>query len=151
MMSDTTIMLIPSDPYFVPDSEKQFTARKKLAEIAPDAEAFEIVLSESVQFFDCGSNFEKVFCPSCGMEIPATWWIERMNEDYKNGFQLNLYQPPCCKVATTLQNLVYDWAQCFGRFALVARNPNIGTLDETHHHELETLLGTKLIVIYQLL
>lgn len=148
-MSDTMIMLVPTDPYFVPDSEKQINAYKKFAEIAKDPEKLEIVVRESVQFFDCGSNFEKALCPSCGMKIPACWWQDRMGDDYENGFKLNLYQPPCCKVPTTLQNLVYDWAQCFGRFALVARNSNIGTLDETNRHELETILGTKLIVVYQ--
>jgi hypothetical protein len=56
---------------------------------------------------------------------------------------------PCCGVSNTLHELVYEWPQGFGRFALEAMNPNIGILEDEHKKELEELLGTKLRVIYQ--
>ena len=46
-------------------------------------------------------------------------------------------------------NLVYEWPQGFGRFALDAMNPNIGKLKAMDRMELEEILGTKLRVIYQ--
>jgi hypothetical protein len=48
-----------------------------------------------------------------------------------------------------LNDLDYEWPQGFGCFALDARNPRIGRLDETHKRELEGILGTRLRVIYQ--
>jgi hypothetical protein len=148
-MSDNWIALVPEDPFFVPAREKQSVARNRLAEIAPGADAVEVQVSDAVQFFDCGANFERILCPSCQSEIPIAWWQERMDEDYDQGFKLASYITPCCGLTSTLQGLVYEWPQTFGRFALDAMNPNIGMLDDKHKRELEEILGTKLIVIYQ--
>ena len=148
-MSDNWITLIPEDPMFVPDLAKQVRARSRFAEIAPDAGEIEIKTSETVAFFDCGSNFERVHCPSCRAEIAIEWWQDRMNEDYNDGFMLTKYATPCCNTPCTLNELAYEWPQGFGRFALDAMNPNIGTLDEGYKKELEDILGTVLRVIYQ--
>ena len=148
-MSDNWIELVPEDPHFVPAQEKQSVARNRLTEIAPDADVVEIKVSDAVQFFDCGANFERILCPSCGAEVPDTWWQERMDEDYEQGFKLGSYTTPCCGAISTLHGLIYEWPQTFGRFALSARNPNIGILDDKHKGELEEILGTKLIIVYQ--
>lgn len=153
-MSDDWIALIPVDPRFIPAPEKQLTARNRLEEIAPDAHEFTIRVSEAVQFFDCGANLDNITCAACGAELPFSWWEERMGDDYlddpsEKGFKLAHYRTPCCNTAFTLHELVYDLPQAFGRFALEVLNPNIGTLDESHRQELEEILGTKLIVVYQ--
>jgi hypothetical protein len=148
-LSDNWIALIPEDPHFVPEREKQTLARLRLAEIAPDAEEVTVVLSETIQFFDCGTNFESALCPSCGREVPLDWWQERMDEDHEEGFKLDRYSMPCCDAAHTLRELTYNWPQAFGRFALDAMNPNIGILKDEHRRELEEILGTRLIVVYQ--
>lgn len=148
-MSDNWIALVPEDPYFVPALEKQSVARNRLAEIAPDADVVEIKISDAVQFFDCGANFERILCPLCGSELPVAWWQERMDDDYEQGFKLASYTVPCCGETSTLHRLVYEWPQAFGRFALDAMNPNIGILDDKCKRELEEILGTKLIIVYQ--
>ena len=148
-MSNDWIALIPEDPYFIPDAAKQLTARIRLSEIAPDTDEFRITVSETVTFFDCAGNFERILCPSCRTEIPVRWWHDRMDDDYENGFKLDLYRTPCCNAATTLRELIYEWPQTFGRFALEARNPNIGLLENEQRREMEEILGTKLVVIYQ--
>ena len=148
-MSDNWIALIPEDPNFVPALEKQSRARKRFAEIAPDADEIKIKVSKRIEFFDCGANFERILCPSCRAEITMKWWQDRMKEDYDNGFKLVAYPTPCCNSYSTLHHLVYEWPQGFGRFALDAMNPNIGKLEETHRIEFEAILGTKLRVIYQ--
>ena len=148
-MSDSWIALIPEDPRFVPDPAKQLLARDRFAEIAPEADEIEIKLSDTVEFFDCGANFERVCCPSCGSEIPLAWWQDRMDEDYGEGFKLAAYATPCCGASCTLHELVYEWPQGFGRFALDAMNPNLGNLEDRYKREFEEILGTKLRVIYQ--
>lgn len=148
-MSDNWIALVPEDPRFVPDPAKQLRARDRFAEIAPEADEIEIKLSETVEFFDCGANFERIRCPSCASEIALPWWQHRMDEDYGEGFNLATYATPCCRASCTLHELVYEWPQGFGRFALDAMNPNLGKLEDKYKRELEEILGTKLRVIYQ--
>jgi len=149
-MSDNWIVLIPEDPQFIPDAASQRCARERFAEIAPEADEIEIELSDEVRFFDCGGNFERVGCPSCGAEIPLAWWQARMNEDYSGkGFRLAAYATPCCGAKLTLHELAYEWPEGFGRFALDAMNPRIGKLSKRHQRELEDILGTKLRVIYR--
>ena len=148
-MSDNWIALVPEGPQFVPDAAKQRRARERFAEIAPEADEIEIKVSENVVFFDCGGNFERICCPSCGTEIPVEWWQEHMDEDHDDGFKLAAYATPCCEKETTLNELVYEWPQAFGRFAIDAMNPNIGKLDDKYKREFEKILGTKLRVIYQ--
>jgi hypothetical protein len=148
-MSDNWIRLIPEDPRFVPDPAKRARARDRFAEIAPDAQEIEIKVSDRVEFFDCGGNFERVLCPACRAEITDPWWRDRMDEDYREGFRLESYPTPCCGFRCTLHDLTYEWQQGFGRFALDAMNPRIGRLDERLIEELEAILGTKLRVIYR--
>lgn len=148
-MSDHWIVLIPEDPWFVPDETKQRLARDSFAAIAPEADEIDTEVSTNVAFFDCGANFERIFCPSCGDEIAAAWWQERMAEDYAEGFTLSVYSTPCCNAKRTLHELVCDWPQGFGRFAIKAMNANIGVLDEAYKHEFEAILGTRLRVIYR--
>jgi hypothetical protein len=148
-MSDNWIALIPDDPRFIPDTTGQRRARDRFAEIAPQADEIEIKVSEKVEFFDCEANFERVCCPTCGTEVPVTWWRDRMEEDYGDGFKLATYSTPCCGAKHTLHELTYDWPQGFGRFAIEAMNANIGKLEDKYRQELEAILGTKLRVIYQ--
>jgi hypothetical protein len=148
-MSDNWIVLIPEDPKFIPTPANRAWARQRFAEIAPKAWEFEIKVFKTVQFFDCGNNLERILCPSCGAQIPMNWWQDRVSDDYSEGFKLAKYPTPCCKAAHTLHELVYEWPQGLGRFALSAMNPNIGELKDKHLEELEEILDTELRVIYK--
>lgn len=72
-----------------------------------------------------------------------------MDDDYENGFKLDHYRTPCCNAVKTLHELTYNWQQAFGRFALDAMNPDLGMLEDEHRRELEGILGTRLVVVYQ--
>lgn len=148
-MSDNWIIAIPEDPECIPDEPRQLQARDWISKLAPQADAVELRASQEIQFVHCGSNFERVVCPSCRSEVPIRWWQQQMDEDYDNGFTLRTHVTPCCGQPHTLADLVYEWPQGFSRFSLAARNPGIGTLDDVHQRELERILGTKLLVIYR--
>ena len=149
-MSDDWIALIPEDPHYIPDPERQKLAQRLFGELAPDAESVEAQTTQVVTFFHCGGNFERVLCPSCGVQAPIEWWQDRMCEDeLDEGFKLTKYVTPCCGSEHTLHELNYDWPQGFGRFALCAMNANIGRLDEPAIAEFERILGTKLRTIYK--
>lgn len=149
-MSDYRIALIPEDPRIVPDPARQRRARDRFGDIAPDAEAIEVKVSDKIQFFDCGENFDRICCPSCDAELPTHWWQDRMDADYVDGgFTLRQYSTPCCNVTHSLDQLIYEWPQGFARFAVDALNPNIGELSDRQKSEFEEILGTRLRVIYQ--
>ena len=148
-MSDSWIVLIPEDPHYVPESAAQVRAKTKLAELAPGADEVTAKVNDQVQFFDCGENFSRVFCPSCNAEISMEWWQAKMGEDWSDGFKLNKFAVPCCGNLHTLHELVYDWPQGFGLFSLEAMNPLIGELLPEPKAELEVILGTRLRLIYQ--
>lgn len=146
-MSDNWIVLVPEDPRFVPDPVHQQRARDRFAELAPEADEIEIKISENVAFFDCGTNLERICCPSCGAEIQVEWWQDRMDEDQDTGFKLAAYATPCCGKKATLNELVYDWPQGFGRFALDAMNPEFGKLEDKHKRDLENILVPHQVLI----
>jgi hypothetical protein len=148
-MSDSWILLIPEDPSVVPTQEQQLRACQRFGEIAPDADEINLIVSDTIEFFHCGVNSERVLCPSCGVEIPDAWWNERMNGDKQDGFTLSAYSTPCCGSQHTLHDLNYEWVQGFGRFALEVMNANIGKLDEERRQELEQILATRLRVVYR--
>lgn len=149
-MSDKWIVLIPEDPQHVPAKHEQTLGRDRFLELAPKAGEIEINVYEEVRFFDCGANFERVTCPSCRAEIPLDWWHERMDEDFnEGGFRLFSYLVPCCGHSHTLDDLLYEWPQGFGRFSLEAMNPSLGKLNRQSIEELEVVLGTKLRTIYR--
>ena len=72
-----------------------------------------------------------------------------MDEDFDDGFKLAAYTTPCCHAECRLHELIYEWPQGFGCFALEVRDPGIGKLEEKHLRELEEILGRKFRVIYQ--
>ena len=149
-MSDNWIVLISDDPLVIPAEAKQSLALEHFIKIAPVADKIEIIVSNEVKFFDCGSNFERVICPSCKTELPVDWWEDRMDEDYQDdGFMLRPYVVPCCESTYTLHNLNYEWSQGFGKFAIEAMNPNLGKLRSAVISEFESILNIPLRVIYQ--
>lgn len=148
-MSDHWIILIPEDPRFVPEADRQRRARDWFAEIAPRAERIEIRRSEKVVFFDCGANLDGIYCPVCRASVTLEWWQTCMDADHEGGFRLAKHPLPCCGTNATLHELNYDWPQGFGCFALEVMNPGIGKLNEKQQQELEAILGTKLRAVYR--
>lgn len=148
-MSDHTIILIPEDPRHVPDEERQRRAIAKFHEIAPNSDEIREILSDSVQFFDCGGNLEKIVCPACHKEIPIPWWQAQMDEEHGQAYPLVKQPSPCCGALRTLHELTYEWPQGFGRFGIEAMNPSVRQFDTTLKSEFENILGCPLRVIYR--
>jgi hypothetical protein len=146
-MSDNWITLIPEDPRFVPDTNAQRRARDRFTQIIRNADEVHAEASDDVRFYDCGANFERVLCPSCGSLVSDGWWQDRMSDDDDDGFKLDTYEMPCCRKRHTLHDLKYEWQQGFGRFSLIAMNPGIETVEDKEMNELEEILGTKLRTI----
>lgn len=150
-MSDNWILIVPKSPEHIPSPKNAQAALKFLKELAPGADEIEIVQSERVLFFDCGANLETISCPKCSAGIDFDWWGEAMSSDYdeSEGFRLSRFRLPCCSKYASLDTLVYEFHQAFGRFALSAMNPDLGLLSDEAIRSFETTLGCDVSVIYQ--
>ena len=67
------LILIPENPDHVPHWRVYARARERFYEIAPKADEINITITETLEFFDCGANFERILCPDCRVEIPLAW------------------------------------------------------------------------------
>ncbi len=165
-MSDNWIVLVPSDPAFLPSQPGQERRAALFRAMAPESDEIRTVTYEGIEFFDCGANFSSVSCPQCVVEISMSWWEKTMSKDHgqqrsivdkvfgrspkqAGGFRLQSYRLPCCGAKASLDALVYNWPQAFGRFGLSGMNCNIAKLTEAQVAILGEALGFKLIVIYE--
>lgn len=150
-MSDNWIVIVPKNPVHAPSPEKVEAALELLERLMPDTDAIDVVQKEHVQFFDCGTNLETISCPQCSTKLGFDWWGETMSSDFdeKTGFRLDAYSVPCCSKPLALSELVYQFHQAFGCFALSAMNPNIGKLSDMAVAEIEAVLGCHVSVIYR--
>ena len=149
-MSDSFIRIIPVEPTFVPTKRAQKAAAAVLRAAAPKADEVSSEADEQITFRDAGGNFDRVGCPACRKEIAVETWQEWMDAAYSDagGFRLAPLITPCCKRATTLNDLDYDMPQGFSRYELRAMNID-KELPSTVLKKLEGVLGCKLRVIHQ--
>ena len=146
-MSDNFLLLIPSAPDFVPSETAQAAALKRLKSFLPKADEVTCDSSDEVQFIDAGVNFERISCPACRRPLAMRWWQDAMDAAGEKAFRDLGITLPCCGKPSTLNDLVYFWAQGFARFSLEALNPGQRDLRADQIRELETILGCSLRVI----
>ena len=148
-MSDNWLALIPRDHTYLPDSQKIRQAEVVFASLTPEAHERKTYNSEEVRFFDSGSFFDKVICPVCKEEIEIEWWQDRMGDEFDSGCLLKPVIMPCCKAEKSLNELIYDAPQGFGRFALEAMNPGLFEIKKDEIQQLEAILDCDLRQILQ--
>ena len=146
-MSDNILKIIPSSPEYVPNEDVVRRAKNYLSAIFPDVEKICINLSDDVRFIDQGTNWERVICPGCGIELDPAWWQEAMDSAYQNRFVNLSIQMPCCGTESSLNDLQYECPAGFARFSFEIYNAikdiNLGEL-----RSLEQIVGNKLKIIW---
>jgi len=149
-VSDNWVVFVPEDPLYIPTDAAIAAAVATASRLFPAADKIEPDLSNGIQFFDAGGNWETTYCPGCGQHLSVQWWQDAFGRDHtESGFKLALYPTPCCGAAYTLNDLKYVWPQALGKFGLSAMNPNVGEIAAEACRKLESALGTRLRVIYQ--
>lgn len=148
-MSDNWLILIPTSPEYVPSKDAQERASALFKRVAPKADEIEVKLSERPRFIHCGSNFEKINCPSCRQELDIDWWSDWMSREFELGFPLKPAELPCCGSVRSLADLLYQGPQGFARFSIEAMNPNIPGLPEAVEREFEAIIGCGVRKIWQ--
>ncbi|MBI1282556.1 MAG: hypothetical protein GC179_30800 [Anaerolineaceae bacterium] len=139
-MTDHFLILIPTDPQYVPQPEHAQAANDYLISIFPEADDIVWVWSDTVEFVDPGDNFERVVCPACETELHMSDWQHMMNIAFDNQFSDLNVTMPCCHATGSLNDLHYVWPAGFARFSLEALNPN-ADLDDQHMRDVEEMLG----------
>ncbi|HKS16646.1 MAG TPA: hypothetical protein VJU16_04985 [Planctomycetota bacterium] len=146
-MSDNFLILIPASPDFVPAEAAQAAALERFKSFVPKADDVIRDSTTEVRFIDAGVNFEKVSCPMCRLKLAERWWQDAMNAAGKRDFADLRITLPCCGKSSTLNDLMYFWAQGFARFSLEAMNPGLRDLKTDQVRDLEKILGCPLRVI----
>jgi hypothetical protein len=144
-MSDDILKIIPQDPNFVPDRAAISAAERFLRQSGFILDAH--VLSNDIEFVDCGGNLESISCPFCGHQLESEWWREAMDHSYESRFKNRTLLLPCCNQESTLDKLTYHWPMGFARFVIRLRNP-VEAWTQENIAQLETLLKTPLKEIW---
>lgn len=143
-MSDNYIMLIPTGPQYVPETEAIERARRRLAAFLPEAQDITAKVTEHVEFISAEGNSESISCPACGAALDWGWWRQVMDAAYERRFADLIVRVPCCEAETSLNDLRYHFSQGFARFVLSARYPQIPRLSEQQIGELSEIVGCQL-------
>ena len=146
-MSDNWLHIIPMSPDFVPAPGGPIPrALAYVRGVLPASDEIETKVSETPKFFDPGSNWSGVSCPSCGADLENRW-PDHMSEAYDTGDLT--FVADCCGTRLSLDELDYTWPCGFARFSISARNPNVAIFPENELEELARILGTQLRLVWQ--
>src|SRR5258708_40143535 len=101
------MIVLAVDPLSTTPNDRAQAAFDLLCQLRSEAQDPELHTSDTPQFFDCGGNFESVFCPFCGLDI-SDWWRTAMDR-WWNGDDRRLLsvETPCCNHPTSLNDLDY--------------------------------------------
>jgi len=143
------LRLVPGDPDVLPSPDARREAQELFTSFVPGADVARAIVTDDVQFIDCGSNLERVLCPNCYADLlPEDQWGTLMDAAYQTHFTILCLPMPCCGAMLSLNELEYDWPAGFGRFVLKARNPGIAALDPAMLNRIESVLGCRLRTIW---
>lgn len=69
--------------------------------------------------------------------------------DGGGGFDLAPLKLPCCRHTSDLNELLYDWPQAFGRFAVTVLNPGVVEVPASLLAAIEASLDCAVITVRQ--
>jgi DNA-directed RNA polymerase subunit N (RpoN/RPB10) len=107
----------------------------------PNAQQTSIETLEEVIFVDQGGNFESVMCPACGAPFDIEWWQKRMGEAAETAFSNLGVVTPCCRRASSLNDLTYKLPAGFARFIIEVTRPARDVLEPSELEAIATALG----------
>jgi len=116
-----TFKIIPTNPDYTVSKEKLNEIEKYLKENFPD-KGINVEQYETIQFVDCGENFERVICEHCHAAIDIELWQEWMSKSYDAVFKDRTIQMQCCAKTSTLDKLIYEQPQGFAKLIIQIDN-----------------------------
>lgn len=121
-MPDTVFKIFPRY-YFPKYTDEQICSAIKILKMY-SKENITFTNYNKVQFIDCGEGLTHIFCPWCGFEMKVDLWQELMDKAY-NGSSFNHLglTTPCCKLSSSLDELIYVKPCGFATFVIEIHNP----------------------------
>jgi hypothetical protein len=146
-MSDDWLIVLAADPLARPPKDRAEAAFELLCSLRNGAEEPELHQTETPEFFDCGGNFDAVFCPFCKKNI-TDWWGDAMDRWWKGDRRLLAVETPCCQRATSLNDLDYLSSQGFACVAMELMNGG-PDLEPAEREQVEEALGLPVRIIWR--
>lgn len=148
-MSDSFLRVIPVTPEFAPTTAADEAVRQVLRSLAPRSQVITSKCAQRIRFVDCGSNLERVVCPTCGQDLlQRERWQKLMEWAFTKAFAELEIAVPCCGTRTSLNALRFEWPCGFARYVLEAQNPGRGQLAADEKRRLALALGSDVRIIW---
>ncbi len=144
-MSEYIVKIIPRNPFFKA-STPALSSAKAFLEGQIHCDSIAVTSSETPLFIDCGTNLEKIFCPSCGAALDFGWWGDAMDKAAEKAFLCLETEMPCCKKTISLNDLTYEFPCSFACHTICLYNPKPFRKD-TILEAVQAILGTDVRLI----
>lgn len=131
--------IIPSNPDYTVSQDQLIEIKQYLTKNFPTKE-IKVEQHDTIQFVDCGENFERVICGHCHDTIDIELWQEWMTKSYETGFKNRTIKMQCCVDTSTLDKLIYEQPQGFAKLVMQIDNM---TDDEMNMQTFATLQDFK--------
>lgn len=137
-MSTFTIIVFPTDPFWVPSRDRAEAATAVFARLVTDESdpVPEVSTYEYLMFESAGAGFGTATCPDCDAVIARNpedmeWFSEHIHRiDPKvtvpSMLEVTL---PCCQQVRSINDLVYDPPAGFASWSISAREPSFDLHD----------------------
>ena len=122
--SGARLIIIPIDPSFQPDEDKQRDIVSFLVNLYPNCEIISVA-QEYIEFVDPGENLEKIICNLCGRQLEMAFWQSNMDRAYQNHFLDLIFETKCCNNSTSLNDLNYYFNAGFAKYKLIIVAPDL--------------------------
>lgn len=109
--------IIPKNPDYTVSQERLIEIENYLKKNYPTKE-IKVEQHDTIQFIDCGENFERVICGHCYDTIDIELWQEWMTKSYETGFKDRNIKMQCCVDTSTLDKLIYEQPQGFAKLII---------------------------------
>ena len=148
-MSDDWLIIIPTNPKWLPNHEQGERALEVFNTFVPAAREVSMATSERVQIVLSGPNTDVIACPACGAQLGWEWFGSELDSREASGFEELEVPLPCCAATISLNDLRFDMPMGFARFELSALNPDRDWLTGDEIHQLEASLGHPIRQIFR--
>ena len=145
-MSDTTLKIITTDPFYTCPENIQSDVISILSKIYP-FQKIKLLNTDSVEFIDQGGNFESVSCNFCGRLLEIQDWKNLIDLAFETKFNKLNFVTKCCNKETSLNDINYNWPAGFARFVVSIHDAET-ELAEIEVTKLEELLKKDLRIIW---
>ena len=131
-MSEHTFILVPTDPWFVPDAESRQQVLDFLKSISP---TYEWELNDVYQFPEVQNWYERYWanCPACGEALNVyskhDEWLEESLKALSDGVARTLVMP-CCSSQVSYVDVRFEPALGYAKCGLGLHEPDYWEVEE---------------------